>query len=192
MNLILASASPRRQELLRIFGCPFTVRAADIDETMDPDKAPFDEVARVSRQKAQAIAAGQDDVIIAADTIVVCCGKVLGKPRDAEDARRMLSLLSGRDHQVMTGCTVMRGSRAVTFTEVTDLHFRPLLPQEIRRYILSGEPMDKAGAYGIQGGAALFCQRMEGDYYNVMGLPLCRLGQVLRDMAPEIWEDEAK
>lgn len=192
MNLILASASPRRQELLRIFGCPFTVRAADIDETMDPDKAPFDEVARVSHQKAQAIAAGQDDVIIAADTIVVCCGKVLGKPKDAEDARRMLSLLSGRDHQVMTGCTVMRGSRAVTFTEVTDLHFRPLLPQEIRRYILTGEPMDKAGAYGIQGGAALFCQRMEGDYYNVMGLPLCRLGQVLRDMAPEIWEDEAK
>lgn len=192
MNLILASASPRRQELLRIFGCPFTVRAADIDETMDPDKAPFDEVARVSRQKAQAIAAGQDDVIIAADTIVVCCGRVLGKPKDAEDARRMLSLLSGRDHQVMTGCTVLRGSRAVTFTEVTDLHFRPLLPQEIRRYILSGEPMDKAGAYGIQGGAALFCQRMEGDYYNVMGLPLCRLGQVLRDMAPEIWEDEAK
>lgn len=192
MNLILASASPRRQELLRIFGCPFTVRAADIDETMDPDKAPFDEVARVSRQKAQAIAAGQDDVIIAADTIVVCCGRVLGKPRDAEDARRMLSLLSGRDHQVMTGCTVLRGGRAVTFTEVTDLHFRPLLPQEIRRYILTGEPMDKAGAYGIQGGAALFCQRMEGDYYNVMGLPLCRLGQVLRDMAPEIWEDEAK
>ena len=192
MNLILASASPRRQELLKVFGCPFTVRAADIDETMDPDKAPFDEVARVSRQKAQAIAAGQDDVIIAADTIVVCCGKVLGKPRDAQDARRMLSLLSGRDHQVMTGCTVMRGSRAVTFTEVTDLHFRPLLPQEIRRYILTGEPMDKAGAYGIQGGAALFCQRMEGDYYNVMGLPLCRLGQVLRDMAPEIWEDEAK
>lgn len=192
MNLILASASPRRQELLRIFGCPFTVRAADIDETMDPDKAPFDEVARVSRQKAQAIAARQDDVVIAADTIVVCCGKVLGKPRDAEDARRMLSLLSGRDHQVMTGCTVVRGSRAVTFTEVTDLHFRPLLPQEIRRYILTGEPMDKAGAYGIQGGAALFCQRMEGDYYNVMGLPLCRLGQVLRDMAPEIWEDEAK
>lgn len=192
MNLILASASPRRQELLKVFGCPFTVRAADIDETMDPDKAPFDEVARVSRQKAQAIAAGQDDVIIAADTIVVCCGKVLGKPRDAEDARRMLSLLSGRDHQVMTGCTVVRGSRAVTFTEVTDLHFRPLLPQEIRRYILTGEPMDKAGAYGIQGGAALFCQRMEGDYYNVMGLPLCRLGQVLRDMAPEMWEDEAK
>lgn len=192
MNLILASASPRRQELLRIFGCPFTVRAADIDETMDPDKAPFDEVARVSRQKAQAIAAGQDDVIIAADTIVVCCGKVLGKPRDAQDARRMLSLLSGRDHQVMTGCTVMRSGRAVTFTEVTDLHFRPLLPQEIQRYILTGEPMDKAGAYGIQGGGALFCQRVEGDYYNVMGLPLCRLGQVLRDMAPEIWEDEAK
>lgn len=190
MNLILASASPRRQELLRIFGCPFTVRAADIDETMDPDKAPFDEVARVSRQKAQAIAAGQDDVIIAADTIVVCCGKVLGKPRDAEDARRMLSLLSGRDHQVMTGCTVLRGDRAETFTEVTTLHFRPLSPGEIRRYAESGEPLDKAGAYGIQGGGALFCTGMEGDYYNVVGLPLCHLGQVLKKMVPE-WDMEA-
>ena len=97
----------------------------------------------------------------------------------------MLSLLSGRDHQVMTGVTVLCGSEAVTFTEVTDLHFRELSDREIARYVATGEPMDKAGAYGIQGGAALFCQRMVGDYYNVMGLPVCRLGEVLRQVAPQ-------
>ena len=182
MQLILASASPRRQELLKLFHLPFAVRAADIDETMDPKKAPFDEVARVSRLKARAVPCGEDDVVIAADTIVVCENKVLGKPGDPAQAREMLTLLSGRDHQVMTGCTVLRGSECHTFTEVTDLHFRPLSPGEIRRYVDSGEPMDKAGAYGIQGGAALFCQRMVGDYYNVMGLPLCRLHGILAQM----------
>jgi len=98
----------------------------------------------------------------------------------------MLRLLSGRDHQVMTGCTVLRGDRCETFTEVTDLHFRELEDWEIDAYVAGGEPMDKAGAYGIQGGAALFCQRLVGDYYNVMGLPVCRLGQVLREMVPEL------
>ena len=96
----------------------------------------------------------------------------------------MLHLLSGRDHQVMTGVTVVRGEKTVTFTEVTDLHFRDLTDEEIDAYIATGEPMDKAGAYGIQGGAALFCQRLVGDYYNVMGLPVCRLGEVLREMNP--------
>ena len=100
----------------------------------------------------------------------------------------MLELLSGRDHQVMTGCTVVRGDRSVTFTEVTDLHFRQLTRKEIENYVASGEPMDKAGSYGIQGGAALFCERMVGDYYNVMGLPVCRLGQVLKTVAPELLE----
>ena len=100
----------------------------------------------------------------------------------------MLQLLSGRDHQVMTGCTVLRGNRTETFTEVTDLHFRPLSRKEIENYVASGEPMDKAGSYGIQGGAALFCERMAGDYYNVMGLPVCRLGQVLKAAAPEVME----
>ena len=189
MTLILASASPRRQELLKLFGVPFTVRVADIDETMDPAKAPFEEVGRVSRLKALAVSREADDVVIAADTIVVCEGRVLGKPHTEEEASGMLRLLSGRDHQVMTGCTVLRGEEAETFTEVTDLHFRPLREAEIARYVASGEPMDKAGAYGIQGGAALFCQRMVGDYYNVMGLPVCRLGQVLRQIAPEIMED---
>ncbi len=189
MHLILASASPRRKELLSLFGIPFTIRVADIDETMDSVKAPFDEVARLSREKALAVPREAGDIVIAADTIVVCEENVLGKPHSKEEACSMLRLLSGRDHQVMTGCTVLRDDQAVTFTEVTDLHFRELTEKEIRRYVESGEPMDKAGAYGIQGGAALFCEKMVGDYYNVMGLPVCRLGQVLKAMAPEIMEE---
>ena len=189
MQLILASASPRRKELLGLFHIPFTIRVADMDETMDAAKAPYDEVARVSRLKAMAIPREDDDVVIAADTIVVCEGRVLGKPGTEAEAASMLQLLSGRDHQVMTGCTVVRGEVSATFTEVTDLHFRALSQKEIENYVASGEPMDKAGAYGIQGGAALFCERMVGDYYNVMGLPVCRLGQVLKTVAPELMED---
>jgi len=162
---------------------------ADIDETMDPARPAQEEVARVSRLKALATPAGPLDVVVAADTIVVCQGQVLGKPQDEADARRMLSLLSGRDHQVMTGVTVLCGDRERSFTEVTDLHFRPLSAREIDRYIQSGEPMDKAGAYGIQGGAAVFCERMTGDYYNVMGLPVCRLLMTLKEMVPELLGD---
>ena len=186
MQLILASQSPRRKELLGLYHIPFTVRVADIDEAMDPNAPAFDEVARVSRLKALATERGEEDVVIAADTIVVCAGEVLGKPRDEADARRMLGLLSGRDHQVMTGVTVLRGETAVTFTEVTDLHFRQLSEKEIARYVATGEPMDKAGSYGIQGGAALFCTGMKGDYYNVMGLPVCALGEVLKSTVPEL------
>ena len=189
MQLILASASPRRKELLGLFHIPFTIRVADIDETMDAARSPYDEVARVSRLKAMAVPREDDDVIIAADTIVVCEGRVLGKPGTEAEAVEMLQMLSGRDHQVMTGCTLVRADASVTFTEVTDLHFRPLSQREIESYVASGEPMDKAGAYGIQGGAALFCERMVGDYYNVMGLPVCRLGQVLKTLAPELMED---
>ncbi len=189
MQLILASASPRRKELLGLLHVPFVIRVADIDETMDPGKSPFEEVARVSAAKARTVKREETDTVIAADTIVVCQGRVLGKPRDKEEAIAMLTLLSGRDHQVMTGCTVLRGNACETFTEVTDLHFRPLTRKEIEAYVASGEPMDKAGAYGIQGGAALFCPRMEGDYYNVMGLPVCRLAQVLGKLAPEWMED---
>ena len=187
MNLILASQSPRRRELLGLTGLDFIVRAADIDETMDPGKAPFDEVARVSRCKALAVERERGDVVIAADTIVVCEGEVLGKPKDEADAFRILSLLSGRHHEVMTGMTVLKDDRIITHTEVTKIHFRELHPREIRAYIASGEPMDKAGAYGIQGGAALFCTRMEGDYYNVMGLPVCRLAMILRGFGLPIW-----
>lgn len=189
MQLILASQSPRRKELMGLFSIPFVNRAADIDETMDPGKPAFQEVARVSRAKALATPHGYDDVVVAADTIVVCGGEVLGKPRDAQDAFRMLRLLSGRDHQVMTGLTVLRGDREAVHTEVTDIHFRPLSDQEILAYIRTGEPMDKAGSYGIQGGAALFAEKIAGDYYNVMGLPVCRLGQILRQIAPELMEE---
>lgn len=189
MNLILASQSPRRRELLGLFRIPFLVRVADIDETMDPHASPADEVARVSRLKALAIDHAPEDVVIAADTIVVCDGRVLGKPRSEEEAKQMLRFLSGRDHQVMTGMTVLRGQEAVVCTEVTDLHFRSLSNREIDAYVATGEPMDKAGAYGIQGGAALFCSRMEGDYYNVMGLPVCRLSRILARIAPELIGD---
>lgn len=182
MHLILASASPRRKELLGLFHIPFDIRAADIDETMDETKLPYDEVARVSRLKALAVPRKEEDTVIAADTIVVCQGKVLGKPKDEADAVRMLTLLSGRDHQVMTGCTVLRQGRCETFTEVTHIHFRALTKQEIEDYVATGEPMDKAGSYGIQGGAALFCEKLVGDYYNVMGLPVCRLWQTLKAM----------
>ena len=190
MQLILASQSPRRKELLGLFHIPFTVRVADIDETMDSAKDPYDEVARVSRLKALAVPRNAEDVVIAADTIVVCQGKVLGKPHTQAEAQQMLSLLSGRDHQVMTGMTVIAGGQAQSVTEVTDIHFRPLFQKEITAYIASGEPMDKAGAYGIQGGAALFCEKMVGDYYNVVGLPVCRLWQMLQELAPQLMEDK--
>lgn len=188
MELILASQSPRRKELLGLLGIPFTVRVADIDEAMDPAAAPEMEVARVSRLKAEAVLRQPEDVVVAADTIVVCGGQVLGKPADAADAFRMLRLLSGRGHQVMTGLCVLRGEKAVVCTEVTDIHFRSLTDRQIDNYIRTGEPMDKAGAYGIQGGAALFAEGIRGDYYNVVGLPVCRLGKILEQLAPELME----
>ena len=189
MNVILASQSPRRKELMGLYHIPFIIRIADIDEPMDPNLPPAQEVARVSRLKAEAVPRQAEDVVIAADTIVVCDGQVLGKPRDEADAYRMLRLLSGRDHQVMTGLTVLQGEKAVVHTEVSHIHFKPLSDGEIFAYIRTGEPMDKAGAYGIQGGAALFAQRLEGDYYNVMGLPVCRLGQILRQYFPQVLEE---
>lgn len=189
MSVILASQSPRRKELLGLFHIPFTVRVADVDETLIPGASAYTEVARLSRLKALAVERQDDDVVIAADTIVVCDGRILGKPHSVEEAKEMLRLLSGRDHQVMSGLTVLRGEKVTTVTEVTDLHFRDLTEKEIEGYVASGEPMDKAGAYGIQGGAALFCQKLSGDYYNVVGLPVCRLAEILRELAPE-WMGE--
>ena len=189
MQLILASQSPRRQQLLQLLRVPFVVRPADIDEAMDPTLPPQQEVARVCRAKAEATQRESEDVVIAADTIVVLEGKVLGKPVDRDDAVAMLRSLSGRDHQVMTGLTVVRGNQAITHTEITDVQFRPLSEEEILRYVQTGEPMDKAGSYGIQGFAAPFVEGIRGDYYNVMGLPVCRLQQMLRQIAPEYMEE---
>lgn len=189
MQLILASQSPRRKELLKLLKHPFVIRVADIDETMDPAADPAQEVARVSRKKAEAVPREPEDIVIAADTIVVLEGTVLGKPADEAQAKAMLAALSGKDHQVMTGVTVLQGDRALVHTEITDIHFRPLSQREIDRYVATGEPMDKAGAYGIQGGAALFVQWLRGDYYNVMGLPVCKLYEMLGSLAPELMED---
>jgi len=190
MKLILASQSPRRRELLSLLKIPFTVCVSQADETMDPGAPPEQQVALVSRRKAEATPRQEDQVVIAADTIVVCDGNVMGKPHCREEACRMLERLSGRTHQVMTGLTVLWGNQCHTCTEITDVTFRSLSRQEIDRYVDSGEPMDKAGAYGIQGGAALFAEKLSGDYYNVVGLPVCRLVQVLQSMVPELMEEQ--
>ena len=180
--IILASQSPRRQELLKLTGLPFTVRAADIDETMDKSLPVLQEVTRVSRLKAQAIAAGAspDDIVIAADTIVVIDGRELGKPHSEAEALDMLRLLSGRTHEVVTVLSVCRGTHIESEAVVTKVTFRPLCEEELRAYIKTGEPMDKAGSYGIQGYGAMFVSRIEGDYFSVMGLPLCPLCRMLR------------
>ena len=188
MQIVLASQSPRRKELLERMGLEFVVRLAEHDETMDPSNAPAEEVARVSRMKAEAVAplCTAEDVIIAADTIVVCDGLIMGKPRSEAEAAEMLRRLSGRAHQVMTGLTVRCGHRAETRTVVTDLRFRELSEGEILAYVATGEPMDKAGAYGIQGLAAIFVTGLDGDYYNVMGLPVCTLAMLLRDFGVQV------
>ena len=182
MNYILASQSPRRKELLGLLNIPFLVRVADIDEAMDASADPRDEVARVSRLKALAVPRKADDIVIAADTIVVCDGQVLGKPADEADAARMLRLLSGRAHQVMTGLTVLQGNTVISHTEVTDVYFRSLTDRHIADYVASKDPMDKAGSYGVQSGAAPFVEKICGDYYNVVGLPVCRLSQILEQL----------
>ena len=176
MELILASQSPRRKELLGLFGLPFVIRVADIDETMDKTASAYDEVARVSREKAMAVERARGDIVVAADTIVVCENKVLGKPHSQEEAMQMLRLLSGRDHQVMTGMTVLRDEKCLSCTQVTDIHFRELSDKEIRAYIATKEPMDKAGSYGIQEWIGFVgVESISGSYFNVMGLPIQRL-----------------
>lgn len=183
MSMILASKSPRRQELLKLLGLEFTVHTADIDEHMDPSLPPEQEVARVSAEKAMAVAkdCAEEDIIISADTIVVIDGQILGKPKSEADAIRMLNLLSGRRHEVMTGLTVLSGGQSQTRVVRTGIEFRRLTDREIDAYVATGEPMDKAGAYGIQGRASIFVSHLDGDYFCVMGLPVCTLTQMLRE-----------
>ena len=186
MAIILASKSPRRQQLLRQLGVEFTIQTADIDETMLPGRKPKDEVARVSALKARAVVCAPDDLVISADTIVVADNMILGKPKNEADASKMLRLLSGRAHTVMTGLSVRRGDTVRTEVIQTSVWFRDLTNGEIARYIATGEPMDKAGAYGIQGLAGLFVERLDGDYFSVMGLPICKLGEMLRSFGVTI------
>lgn len=180
--IILASKSPRRRELLEKLGLQFTVMTEDVDETMDPGIPLETEITRVSVRKARAVAplAGPEDLIISADTVVCVDGRRLGKPADEDEARAMLRALSGREHTVVSGVCLLCADRCETASVTTTLRFRPLSDREIDAYIATGEPMDKAGAYGIQGLAAVFVDRLDGDYYNVMGLPLCTLAGMLR------------
>ena len=184
MKLILASQSPRRRELLERMGLTeFEIRPAAGEEVASPDLTPAQLVEELSRQKAREIAltAEAEDVIIAADTVVAADGRVLGKPHSTQEAQQMLRFLSGRTHTVYTGITVCRGGQELTQHEATDVVFRALTEAEIAAYVATGEPMDKAGAYGIQGRGCVLVEGIRGDYYNVMGLPVCRLGLILRN-----------
>ena len=183
MKIVLASQSPRRKELLGRMGLEFVTQASKIDESAVDGLEARELVATLSREKAQWIARQLDGetLVIGADTVVVRDGAALGKPKDAEDAVAMLLSLSGRDHQVCTGVTVCRGDRVLTQVEETQVTFRELTETEVRQYVSTGEPMDKAGAYGIQGLGGLLVEGIRGDYSNVVGLPVCRLGQMLKD-----------
>lgn len=191
MKLILASASPRRAEILRDAGFHFSVLSSAIDETPYPDESPHDLVQRLAVAKGELVAARAvgPAIIIAADTEVTLDGHVFGKPRSSDDARHMLEKLSGRTHSVLTGVALIRlpDAERVTFVETTLVHFSKLDEDEITRYLATGEPHDKAGAYGIQGRAGRYIPRIEGCYFNIVGLPLARLQQALTELG---WSED--
>ena len=182
MAIILASKSPRRHALLERMGVgEFTVMESQADENVDESLPPEEVVRRLAERKADAVLprVKPGDIVIAADTIVTLEGAILGKPKDKLDAFQMLSLLSGTRHQVYTGLAVCQDGKRIVEHECTSVYFREVSGKEIEGYIATGEPMDKAGAYGIQGRGSLLVERIDGDYYNVVGLPICRLGKIL-------------
>lgn len=180
MSLILASASPRRKELLRLITDDFKVVTADVDETVPKDIDIFEAPCYLALKKAKAVFENnKNSVIIGADTAVFLGEKMLGKPENKEEAKKMLSSLSGKEHLVKTGCAVISEKEIKTFSVKTYVKFKSLTKKEIKDYIATGEPMDKAGAYGIQGKGALFVEKINGDYYNVVGLPVEKLNIVL-------------
>lgn len=182
--VVLASGSPRRRELLGQMGIEdFEVLPAQGEETAPEGLAPDALVARLALQKAREVAALRPEAtVIGADTVVALDGQVLGKPSDEKEAREMLSALSGRRHQVYTGMAVLSGGQAFTHVECTQVEFRLLTAEEIAAYVATGESMDKAGAYGIQGRACVFIRGIQGDYYNVVGLPVCALHELLAQL----------
>jgi len=180
--LVLASRSPRRSEILRQAGIPFEVRAADVDERVLPGEAVEDYIRRVAGQKAMAVEVALGDTVLSADTVVVIGGEILGKPRDPADAVCMLERLAGREHEVITGVCLQRGRELLYDRAITRVWFKPLTREEIEAYVASGEPMDKAGAYAIQGLAAKFIERIEGSYTNVVGLPIELVTKLLPDL----------
>lgn len=183
--MILASASPRRAELLRAAGISFTARVANVDETRLPGEPAAEYVLRLAREKAAAVAQG-DELVLGADTTVVIKDEIIGKPVDAEDAERMLRTLSGQWHEVLTGLCMLRGDQTRSALATTRVKFALLSDEEIHWYIATGEPFDKAGAYAIQGYASLFVERIEGSYSNVVGLPVQLVYQLARELGVEL------
>ena len=177
---MLASQSPRRREILQNAGIPFTVRVADVDESPLPSETPEAYVRRLAEAKARAVPADPAEIVLGADTTVVVDDQILAKPEDDADARRMLRLLAGRRHQVLTGICLRQSDLAVTDYAATHVVFCPMTAAEIDGYVASGEPKDKAGAYAIQGLASKFIQGIEGDYFNVMGLPVALVYRTLQ------------
>jgi len=186
MKLILASTSPRRAEILHDAGFSFSVVSSPVDETPFPGESPSDYVQRLANAKAELVAAraAGPAIVLAADTVVTLEGHIFGKPRSSDDARHMLEQLSGRTHAVVTGVTLIRlpDAERRTFVESTLVHFAHLSAEDITRYLATEEPHDKAGAYAIQGRAGRYIPRIEGDYFNVVGLPLSRVTQALADL----------
>ena len=179
MRLVLASASPRRQQILRAAGIPFIARPADVIEALLPDESPEAFVKRLAEAKARAVWR-DGELVLGADTVVVIDKTILGKPADEDEARRMLRLLSGRTHRVLTGIALFDGTVVRADVEETMVHFRDLDDLEIADYAATGEPLDKAGAYGIQGAASKFVPCIEGCYFNVVGLPISRVYSCIR------------
>lgn len=180
-RIVLASASPRRRELLELIGIPYTAVPADIDESICGDESPAAHAERLARGKASVVALRHPDaLVIAADTIVVLDGRIMGKPRTEEEARSMLNSLNGVTHTVVTGIACVLNGRLESSVDDVSVTFRRLSDAEIREYVATGEPMDKAGAYGIQGYGATIVQRIDGDYFAVMGLSLVRLVEVMQ------------
>ena len=176
--IILASQSPRRRELMKYITEDFTVKVSDVDETLPPDISPADAVLYLSKIKARPFAK-DGDTVIGADTVVAVEGSILGKPNGENEAKKMLFALSGKTHSVFTGVTVIKDGREHSFVSETKVTFYPLTEDEIDAYIATGEPLDKAGAYGIQGYGSLLVERINGDYFNVVGLPVSRLNRLL-------------
>lgn len=172
MKLVLASKSPRRSEILKNAGIDFVVRVADADETIPDGTKPEDAVVFLAARKALAVERADDETVLGADTVVVLDDKILGKPKDREDAYNMIKSLSGRVHSVFTGVCAVGNTASLTFAEETRVEFYPLTDDEINEYLDTDEPYDKAGAYGIQGFASKFIRGIEGDYFNVVGLPV--------------------
>jgi septum formation protein len=182
LPLVLASQSPRRRELLAIAGIPFTVRVREVEEIRAPGEAPDSYVRRLARDKAEAAWEGKSEIVLGADTIVVLDQEVLEKPRDAADARAMLQRLAGREHTVITGICLRHPGGAQIDSSATRVRFTPITDDEIDAYVATGEPMDKAGAYAIQGLASKFVERIEGCYFNVIGLPLSQVYRYLKTL----------